>query len=342
MAIREGKWDCPQCGFKGNRGSEQKCRGCSKVRGNEVQFYVDDDAAEVADEAQLAKAAAGADWICQFCDAINPATGKQCRSCGAERTEKKRAQKEILDQPPPAAPPKKSRTGLFVGLGALLAAVVGGWLVCSPSEKVLQLAEVSWERTVEVEAYGTVREEAWKDELPTGARVQSTTSKVHHTNKVQTGTKTVSKTVEEKVQTGTRTVKVGKKDLGNGYFEDITKQEPVYEKRSRTVTEQEPVYREDPVYKDWCTYDIDKWHKARVERAGAKDGSPRWPDTRLAGDKEREGAKTEVYRAVFKDPKGKTYEWKKAPLDAWQKLKVGEGYKVVVKLGDVTGLAPAK
>jgi hypothetical protein len=342
MAIREGKWDCPQCGFKGNRGSEQKCRGCNKVRADEVKFYLEDDAAEVTDEKLLAKAQAGADWICQFCEAINPADGKKCKSCGAERTEKKREVKDILDQPAaPAAPPpkKKSSTGLIVGLvGALALVATCGVCVFGSSEKQTKLDKVSWERTVEVEKFGTVTEEGWKDELPSGARVQSTTSKVHHSNHIQTGTRQVSKQVDEKVQTGTRTVKAGKRDLGNGMFEDITREEPVYEHRSKTVTTDEPVYRDDPVYKDWCRYEIEKWHKDRVERAAGDDLAPSWPAAKLA-DKEREGKKAETYLAVFKDDKGKTYDWKKAPFDQWKGLEVGRAYKVVIRMGDVEGLA---
>ncbi|MBI5544013.1 MAG: hypothetical protein HY901_09010 [Deltaproteobacteria bacterium] len=343
MTIREGKWDCPQCGLKGNRGSEQKCRQCNKVRGDEVRFYLEDEAAEVLDEAQLAKAQAGADWVCQFCEAINPAGGKQCRSCGAERTEKQREVKEILDQPvsPPLPPPKKKGLGRPAGIVGMLALLLGGggWLLCAPSERAMSLARVSWERTIEVERYDTVVKEAWRDEVPGGGRVQSATQKVHHVNKVQTGTRAVSKQVEEKVQTGTRTVKVGKKDLGNGYFEDITKEEPVYERRTRTVTEDEPVYRDDPVYKDWCKYEIEEWHRDRTERASAADATPHWPQTRLSGGKEREGKRSEAYLAVFKDEKGKEWEWK-PPFDSWKGLAVGQTYKLdVSRLGGIQGLA---
>jgi hypothetical protein len=345
MTIREGKWDCPQCGCKGNRGSELKCKQCNKIRGNEVKFYVEDDAAEVIDQKKLERALSGADWICQFCDAINPAGGASCKSCHAERTEKKREVKEILDQPASPPPPKKkSSTMKIVGavLGGLALMCGAGFFICGSSERQLTLAEVSWERTVEVEKYGTVTEEAWANELPSGARVQSTTSKVHHTDHIQTGTHTVSKDVDEKVQTGTRTVKVGKKDMGNGYFEDITKEEPVYEHRTKTVTREEPVYRDDPVYKDWATYQIEKWHKDRVEKAAGSDTSPAWPELRLTAGKEREGKKVEKYVAVFKDEKGKQWTWKEAPLEKWQGLKVGQGYKVVTKLGEVQGLAEGK
>jgi hypothetical protein len=181
-------------------------------------------------------------------------------------------------------------------------------------------------------------EEGWADELPGGARVQSTTTKVHHVNHIQTGTRQVEKQVTEKVQTGTKTVKVGKKDLGNGYFEDVTKEEPVYEHRTRTVTETVPVYKDEPVFKDWARYEIDKWHKEREARAAGSDQSPHWPDPKLS-NREREGARAEAYLATFVDDKGKTYPWKNPPQDVWKSLSVGKGYKVVTRVGAVEGLA---
>ncbi|MGC4113583.1 MAG: hypothetical protein QM765_02740 [Myxococcales bacterium] len=338
--IREGKWDCPQCGFKGNRGSEIKCKQCNKVRGNDVKFYVEDDADEVFDQEKLDKAQAGADWVCQYCDAINPAGNKACKQCHADRTEKKREVKEILDQPAAPPPPKpKSKKALWIA--GLVALMCGGGtcVVCMPSEKAATLEAMSWERTIEVEKYGTVVKEDWRDEVPSGGRVVSTERRVHHTDKVQTGTKTTQ--VSEKVKTGTKTVKVGKKDMGNGYFEDITKEEPVYE--NRMVNKEVPVYREDPVYKDWAKYEIEEWHKDRVVRASAADGAPHWPEARLAGDKEREGKKNETYKATFKDEKGKELKWDKVPFDDWKSFKVGQGYKLKVSIaGGIEGLAKGK
>ncbi|MGI5865033.1 MAG: zinc finger Ran-binding domain-containing protein [Myxococcales bacterium] len=325
MAIREGRWDCPQCGNKGNRGSEIKCSACGKVRAEDVQFYLDDeDAAEVTDEAALARAKAGADWICEYCGATTPADQARCKSCAADRTEKRRAVKVHLDQPEAPAPKKKSKAGLVLA-GFCLLAIACGFFLCRTKEAPMTLAAVSWERTVEVEKHTTVVEEDWRDELPAGARILSTERKVHHTDKVQVGTKKV---------------KVGTKDLGNGYFEDVYKEEPVYETRQRTVTEDEPVYREDPVYADWCRYEIDKWVRDRVEKASGTDKSPSWPAVSTS-DKQRSGKETETYRAVFKDADGDEYEWR-PKLDEWQRLEVGRKYNVMTRLGSVTGLAAAE
>ena len=85
MAIREGAWDCPHCGRKRNRGPDKFCGGCGAPRGEEVRFYLPDDAREVTDAAELARAQAGPDWICPYCEGDNPAGNAFCSGCGAPR-----------------------------------------------------------------------------------------------------------------------------------------------------------------------------------------------------------------------------------------------------------------
>jgi hypothetical protein len=339
MAIREGKWDCPQCGHTGNRGSDLKCKSCNKQRSDDVEFYLEDDAAEVTDEARLAAASAGADWLCEYCNSSNVATLKSCKSCGAERGAKRREEKVLLDadrapkaptSPEPPAPSKKG--GLVKWLVAGLA-IGAALFICLPTEKQLTVSQVSWERTVELQKLATVTEAAFEDELPSGARVLSRERKFHHNDKIQTGTREVSKEVEEKVQSGTRKVKVGTKNKGNGYFEDVFKDEPVYENRKKTVTETVPVFRDEPVYKEHCRYEIDKWVRDTVERTTGIDKSPKWPEYSLGS--RREGEKTETYKVVFKDAGGKSIDWEPS-LEKWQRLEVGKGYKVKLIVGKVS------
>src|SRR5688572_14519587 len=108
MAIREGAWDCPHCGRKGNRGPEKYCGGCGAPRGEDVQFYLPADAPEVTEAKALERAKAGPDWTCSFCEADNPSTNAFCSSCGAGRDGSK--PREIVEHrkdaaPLPVAPP---------------------------------------------------------------------------------------------------------------------------------------------------------------------------------------------------------------------------------------------
>ena len=79
--IVEGYWICPNCNAK-NRGAEQQCDACGAIRGEDVQFHCDGDAPVITDEAELAKAKAGPDWVCQFCGNTSPAASEKCADAG--------------------------------------------------------------------------------------------------------------------------------------------------------------------------------------------------------------------------------------------------------------------
>src|SRR3954454_11621764 len=122
MAIREGAWDCPACGRKGNRGSEKLCGGGRRPPGPEVKFYLPDDAPEVAEAEALKQAQAGPDWICPYCNADNPATNAFCSGCGAARDGGMQRQvvEPRLDAPPPPPPSSPAAPPAETGKSSLL------------------------------------------------------------------------------------------------------------------------------------------------------------------------------------------------------------------------------
>jgi hypothetical protein len=85
MAIREGRWDCSSCGSTAIYGRHVDCPGCGRPRPAGVRFYLTDNAPVVTDAARLAEARAGADWVCEHCEASNRATLNDCGGCGAAR-----------------------------------------------------------------------------------------------------------------------------------------------------------------------------------------------------------------------------------------------------------------
>ncbi|HKH46266.1 MAG TPA: zinc ribbon domain-containing protein [Thermoanaerobaculia bacterium] len=346
MAIREGAWDCPHCGRKRNRGPDKFCGGCGAPRGEEVRFYLPDDAREVTDAAELERAQAGPDWICPYCEGDNPAGNAFCSGCGAPRDGA--AVRPVVEHrdapmpPPPAPPPPQPvvsqgkggglKKGCGIGCLGLLLVVGFFWFLGRPREATLTVEGLSWERSVQVEALRTVTEEAWEDSLPAGARVLSRSRQVHHTNRVQTGTERKTRTVNEQVQVGTERVKVGSRDLGNGYFEDVYEDRPVYENRSHEESYDEPVYREDPVYAVKVRYEIDKWLPAREEKEAGQDRAPSWPGARLV-DTERQGARKETYEVRFRDEKGKPCVYKTTDEAEWRRFEPGGSYRAEVRPG---------
>lgn len=359
MAIREGAWDCPHCGRKGNRGPVKFCPGCGSPRGEGVQFYLPDEAPEVTEAKALERAKAGPDWTCAFCESDNPAGDPFCSSCGASR--EGGAPRPVIEHPfPPAAPapvatapppPKKAGCGrwkilgcgclailfvlaLLIGIGSRNGGSGSRSLVQQEEQEVDVLLTPSgfhWQRTVEVEASRMVTREAWEGEVPSGARILSSRRDVYRTERVQTGTETRTRTYTEQVQSGTERVKTGVRDLGNGYFEDVYEDRPVYRDVERRESYQEPVYRDNPIYKTKIRYEIAEWQSVRQEQAAGDDQSPVWPQPRL-GSGEREGNRGETYEVVFHDPQGKTQTYTARDENEWRSYQQGQPYRATTKL----------
>jgi hypothetical protein len=349
MAIREGRWDCPSCGRKGNRGPEKHCAGCGAPRGEEVSFYLPEDAPEVTDPEALARARSGPDWHCPYCGGDNRADYPHCTGCGAPKDGAK--ERQVVEHrfeappPPPAQPAdagdggprkrKKKRWGCFkTGCGAsavgglvlfLLSLIFGG-----PHETVVSVEGFSWERTLTTQNLVTETEGAWEGSVPGGARVLGRETRVHSTRKIPIGSETRTRTVTKKVQVGTEQVKVGVRDLGNGYFEDIYEDRPIYENRSRQETYQEPLYREEPIHKTWVRFEVDRWKKGRTVVATGTDRSPRWPEE-PRGPRQRVGARTEAYFVHFRDADGNILRHRAASETEWRGFEPGQRLRARVR-----------
>ena len=311
MAVREGKWRCPYCAGV-NRGSALACLGCGATRDKDVTFFLDEGAEEVTDEGLLVRARAGADWLCNFCGDSNTPDRDHCRNCGAEKgTAPSREVRELplpSPLPPPparaaAAAPSPRRfhpvvAGVLLALVALVA--LAAYLGLRRSEETLTVAGFEWERHVAVEAWRTVREQAWEGSVPSGARVVSRRPEVHHTD-------------HERV--GTRRVKSGHRDLGNGFFEDVYRDEPIY--------------RDRPVYRTRVTYDVERWMPERTVRASGQDHAARWPDPGLRSG-EREASRGEKLLVVLNGKK--TYRME-LPEARWAALQPGQSLSAVIRGG---------
>jgi len=168
------------------------------------------------------------------------------------------------------------------------------------TEETLTVAGFEWERKVAVEAWRTVRERAWEGSVPSQARVVSRRQEVHHT---------------ERDQVGTRRVKAGTRDLGNGFFEDVYRDEPVY--------------RERPVHRTRVTYDIQRWLPDRTVRASGQDHAARWPDPGLQAG-EREVSRSEKLVVVLN---GKRTYRMELPEAHWAALQPGQPVNAVIRGG---------
>jgi hypothetical protein len=338
MTIREGKWKCSACGSI-NLGRLTQCQGCSRVRDPNVSFFLDDDAAEVTDEKLVGLASGGADWTCLFCNTENRAAETRCRQCSAERgTAPGRQERVILDgqapddpsaagaaaSPGPSSPaPGPARRPVplpaLLGGGGVVLAVVAAlvWFLFIRTDAMVLTAESAvWERSIVVEMQRLVRESDWREQVPVGARELRSWQE---------------KAGSEQIQTGTQKVKTGRRDKGNGFFEDVYEDRPVYQSRDIIKTKVE--------------YEVLRWTPVRTLRSsGSPPQAPAWPAVILAQG-EREGPRAESATVVFKyqaDGKAREYRYS-PPVDQVLQYASGKTYNAKVTVtGIIQDLQPTR
>ncbi len=353
MATYEGKWRCARCSTA-NLGRYLNCQTCGVKRDENVEFFLDTDAAVVSDANLLSQANAGADWICPYCGGNNRANQTQCSSCGnlrsdsdkqlieetrgindwSEAAQKKNHALNIQPTQFQQTPPKKSFFSsrlfkfLLLGAGGLFAAFVALFAILVYLSTLtyateVEVAGLEWTRTIWVEEYKTVNETAWEGEVPPDARIQSQTRAVHHTDKIPDGTRSVPETYSEQVSDGSERYVCGRTDKKNGYFEDKyctrTKYKTVTKTRNRTET----IYRDVPVYKIRYNYAINKWVAAGEKTTSGTDFNPQWA-TVQTDQARRETKRTETYNLICKELGGDNKSHRiKLTAENWSRFKNG-------------------
>lgn len=215
----------------------------------------------------------------------------------------------------------------FAIIVSLVILTVVGSLIAffRPKEVIMDITDTRWMREIEVEEYKTVREDDWS--IPEGGRLVYTNREIYKYEQILDHYETVTEQKSERYISGYRTV-TEHVDLGNGYFDTRTHQEPVYDTRYYTVERQKPVYRSEPVYKTKYYYDIERWVYERTATAGGS-ANPYWPDVTDLNDNERTGKETETYKitGVNKKNKEKTY---KISYALWKQIHIGDRVDVIV------------
>lgn len=353
MATYEGKWRCLRCSTV-NLGRNLNCQSCGVKRDENVEFFLEDDTTTVSDENLLRQANAGVNWLCRYCGGNNRAFDAQCSSCGNARSaadkqlnEETRgvndwneaAQKAYFTAQQQNVQSSSTQNSFFrsrifkfalLSFGVLVPLIVvffGVLIYIStltyPVE--IEVTNLEWQRTIKLEEYKTVTETAWDGEVPKEARVQSNERALHHTDKVPNGTRQVHETYSEQVSDGTEKYVCGRKNKGNGYFEDVYCTRTKYKSVSKTRYKTETIYKDVPVYKTRYTYLMDKWISAGEKTTSGDDFNPKWADVSVDNVKMREAGRTESYNLICKDLGGKNKLHKiKLTSENWSDFQSGE------------------
>lgn len=225
----------------------------------------------------------------------------------------------------------------------------------------MQVADLQWERQVEIEEFRTLTQEGW--DFPSDARNIDSWEEVRSYRKVPDGFET--ETYTERVQTGTtnrtetktctRTV-----DNGNGSFSSETYScgtrtisEPVYENVTRT--RQVQVFRDEPVYDTRYEYQVDRWVTDRwvVTNDDMSDGildEPIWADpdinsgTSLGSERIGNGHRSD-YVVIFQQTDGSVADQQifeeSFEQSEWETYGMGENFTAKVnRLGMLSEITP--
>lgn len=343
-----GCWDCTYCGTCKISGELRECPNCGHPRDKDIKFYMDDPEHFAADPDKVSREA---DWLCENCDSLNPASVTICPSCGTPRgaaspdyfdNKEKREQEEREAQQkleerlnPQAAAQKSSSSGTgrpssplkrFLPIVIIAAVIALVLFLVLPKDKNLEIVSCGWERSVEVEVYKEVEENSW--ELPADAYDVTTRQEIYAYDHVLDHYETRTRQVSERVLDG-YDISYSYRDLGNGHFEQVENRTPRYRTEYHTETYQEPIYRDDPIYKTRYYYLVMRWVSDHWETTSGENDEPYFADVAVSA-MVRTGSQTEDYRVT--DTKGKTY---RAAYDIWKKLHAGDHVKAKVQFGEI-------
>jgi ribosomal protein L40E len=306
------EWPCPNCNSR-NPGPSKFCMGCGAPQPEDVEFEQPVDAELITDKAEIAKAKAGPDVHCPYCEGRNPGTAKFCGSCGGDLSEaairkhgkvvgarkkdakpvtcaacgaeNKASAKRCEQCGSPLAKPKKTKPKaekrarrspvllIILGVVGCIAVAVFGFLLLSTTDVSGTVSAVRWERSIGIEEIRLVSREGWYDDIPFDAQIDSCTERLYETSDDY-----VAGAVEV---CGTEYVE----DTGTGHGEVV--QVCVYE-----------------VYDDWCDYQVEDWTEVDRVTASGRDTDPYWPDPYLESD-QRSGTEEENYEVTFTSSEGR-------------------------------------
>ncbi|MBE2182693.1 MAG: zinc ribbon domain-containing protein [Anaerolineae bacterium] len=306
LGTYEMIWDCKFCGAKNLLAKTHKfCPTCGAAQDPQTRRFPS-DAEKIAVKEYVSK---GASLICAACGTPNDGDSQFCMQCGAplDRAaqaktvasevraetqafaagqERDLAQERLAeDLPKPPAPASKTNPILWIVGAIVLLLICGGviFALTAKREATGTVTDRDWQRIIYVDRFASVSNNAWDDQVPADAYNVSCRERQRDTRQVPDG--------EE--------CSVRRVDNGDGTFSE----------RRECNT----VYRDEPIYDNYCSFNVNRWVPAREIQASSAQGgaSPFWPGANLAAGSalggERESGRDERY-IVYLDVDGRRYE----------------------------------
>lgn len=394
--IIEMFWGCKACNGE-NKGRFKECQTCGRPREEDSPEWMPDDVspmAAVKDLTLLTKFKGGEDWSCKFCGSSQFRVDMSCAQCGARQDgsmsepappkeepplmEQPKTRRKVPPPPPPRLPirvigereyssdaiPMRRFPYHYPGI-AIGVALLGVLFYFIFRSKVVEasVSSTAWHRGIVVERRIIIRDEGWNS--PDDAfNLVDQGSRIHHYDKVVSGSHTEHYTDREACGQTCRTVKgscrttsrncVSQKNgsarcTGGDRVCDPDRNECTTKycnvSKTRTVTD----YTDVPRYQTWYSWNAWRWRPNRTVTANGVD-NPHWPgDIELGlnencrdGETERLGSREETYTVNFLGVDSEKYPYNPPSEGEFSTFKVGGRYQVRVRLGSVVEVLPIK
>jgi hypothetical protein len=330
-------WRCDTCNHI-NGGLSKNCSGCGKALENEKWFMPEDIStnANLHNPEDLDKALRGPDWRCPFCHSSQRKKDGECANCGgpeinnithknpkvfADTYEKRTIPTHYTTKPQQNTLQDlidfDNDVRIFSKPSLLKRPIT--WVIGSIALLTTLVVFLLWPRTVEAEVIGsnwkstaTVERRQITGEAGWDVPFDSITSRnegrrIHHYDKVQIGTKRVP--YSESVACGQtcRTIprtcssnKNGTASCSGGGQSCSTKY------CNRTAYRTDPVYEDQPRYRDWYSWTAWRWKHNRTIVNSGNDFAPKPPENinlnQNLNDGERERSSIDwKYVVIFQD-----------------------------------------
>jgi len=349
LGYVELEWTCPVCKTR-NPGTQSSCSGCGAAQPGNVVFETPVQADLSEDQEKVARAKAGPDIHCAFCNARNPSTAKVCRQCGADLTQgKARASGAVVGAYTPntgavvrcascsmenaAAARQCARCGAPLGRDVVAAPAAAPQPTPAPGSRmgmilfavlaVLVVAGAIWLLTSLFRSSDTVAsvvDARWERSIaimgPVSVRANGWRDEVP-AGAAQLSCRPEVRSTSDSPQPGAREVCGTPYTLDTGTGMGRVVQDCQYE-----------------VFDDYCSYMTTQWGVVDTVMSRGVGLTPQWPGTTLASGQEL-GQRTERYVCVVAVD-GKQYDFTLNTADAYAQCEPGSQWSISINgLGGV-------
>lgn len=358
LGYVELEWTCANCGTR-NPGPNEFCNACGAPQPEDVEFEQPLDRKLITDEEKLARAKAGPDKHCPYCNARNAGDAKFCGACGGDLSEAAVREsgrvvgahregpvaqvncpacgsanpasnkvcsncgasltKEAAEVPEPRPQPRATPARRGLGMGAIVA--IG--LICVIAAAAIYMLFLRTDELV-----GQVQAVYWERSIPILAlsEVQGQDWNDAIPSDAELGSCQLEyRYTSDEPEANSEEVcgTPYEVDTGSGFAEVV--QDCVYE-----------------VYDDFCTYTVMDWMEVDTITLSGDDLTPRWPDTTNLSTDQREGDGEESYQVTFGSSEGE-YTYTVSNPSEFSRFSSGSSWILKVNaLGSVVSAEPAE